>query len=101
MPCFAVSVALRGAAFAVGVFLTTFFGAIAFREGAAFFVGRSFVAALGLAALRAGAFKAADFGLGRADFALSARFFPDFTEVRRAVVRDVERLRPFARVLMN
>ena len=96
-----MSAALRGAAFVVGVFLTTFFAALALRTGLAFFVGRCFAVSFGLAALRAGAFALAPVGFGRADFALIARLFPDFAVVLRAVVRDVERLRPFARVLMN
>ena len=68
---------------------------------AAFFGSRCLAVTFGLVALRAGALAVATFGLGRADFAFNTRLFPDFNVVRRAVVRDVERLRPFARVLMD
>ena len=101
MFCFAVTATLRGVTLPAGVFLTAFFEAIGFRADAAFLCCRCFDVTLGLAALRAGALAVATFGLGRADFAFSARFFADFSVVRRAVLRDVERLRPFARVLMN
>jgi hypothetical protein len=90
------------AAFAIGVFLTPRLGAALFRAGVEiFFPAFGFAATLGLAAFRAGALAVTAFGLGLVGFAFNARAFADFTAGVRAFVRDVERLRPFARVLME
>ena len=91
----------RGLAFVTTAFLIAFFPATGLREAAAFFGDFGFTLTFGLLALRAGAFAVTVFGFGRTDFAFNARFFVDFTVVRRPVVRVFERLRPFARVLMD
>lgn len=90
-----------GAAAFAGVFLTPRFGAVALRAGAAVFLTAfCFAVTFGLAAFRAGALAVLAFGFGRAGFAFNALDFADFTAVR-ALVLEVERLRPFARVLME
>ena len=93
--------ALRDGVFGATVFLTAFFDGAGFRVAALFFAALGFAVTFGLLALCAGNLAVATLGLGLTDFVFSARVFADFTVCRRAVVRDVERLRPFARVLMN
>jgi hypothetical protein len=81
--------------------LTVFFACASFRAVTVFFAPFCLDVTFGLAALRAGNLAVATLGFGLADFGFSARVFAGFTVGRRAVVRDVERLRPFARVLMD
>ena len=81
--------------------MTPRLGAALFRAATAFLMALGFAATLGFAAFRAGAFAVTVFGFGSAGFAFNVLDLADFTAVVRAFVRDVERLRPFARVLME
>ena len=81
--------------------MTPRLGAALFRAATAFFADFGFAVTFGLAALRAGALAVTVFGFGLAGFAFNALDLADFTALVRAFVLDVERLRPFARVLME
>jgi hypothetical protein len=82
------------------VFFAAFFAGTAFFGATVFFAVRALAATLGFEALRAGAFAVATFGRDLAGLVFNARVLADFAGDRLAVVRAVERLRPFARVLI-
>jgi len=90
----------RGRLFGEAVCLTAFFAGLGFLGATVFLTTRDFAETFGFDALRAGAFAVATWLLGFADFVFNARVFADFTAVPRAVVRDDERLRPFATLLI-